>query len=273
MGRQEKVLREVLRILGLQTGHENLPLLLRITLLVSIDLEVSRHERHSVRCSGSNPSIRELGIAILDTRQIFMPAPWPPQGSRLIETHQFSTTQASADFEDCDVTDFKECGFVETFCVSQDQIVSTLNRCIRAKRTEHVILIGHSIQRDLAILRAKGFDDTHMTTIDTHQLSHAIFGKMDRKPTKFTLSGILSHLQYPFTRHELHNAGNDATFTLYAMLGLAVTHEQTSRRQDVSEKERENLELLQLFIDREVGYGKRWKPIRRALGAHMRQDD
>jgi hypothetical protein len=112
-----------------------------------------------------------------------------------------------------------------------------------------------------------------MTIIDTHELAHEVFGKTDDRPARFTLGGLLSHMQYPFTRRELHNAGNDATFTLHAMLGIALMHEETSNRRDISEKERENLQLLRLFIEREVSHGRRWKPIRRALGAYMTQKD
>jgi hypothetical protein len=112
-----------------------------------------------------------------------------------------------------------------------------------------------------------------MTIIDTHELAHEAFGKTDNKPAHFTLGRLMSHMQYPFTRHELHNAGNDATFTLHAMLGIALMHEEISNRQDVSEKERGNLQILRLFIEREVSHGRRWKPVRRALGAYMTQDD
>jgi hypothetical protein len=273
MGCPEKVLQDVLQALRLRPLHEDWPLWPKITLLVSIDLEVSGRERRSYRTRRSLPFIRELGIATLDTRHIFMPATWSPPGSRLIETHQFSTTQASSDFEDCDVSDFRECEFAETFCLAQNEIVLALDHFIRASCPDHVVLIGHSIQQDLAILRASGFNDKGMTIIDTHELAHEIFGKIDNKPAHFTLGGLLSHMQYPFTRHELHNAGNDATFTLHAMLGIALMHEETSNRQGISEKERGNLHLLRLFIEREVRHGRRWKPIRRALGAYMTEDD
>ena len=56
-----------------------------------------------------------LGIAILNTQRIFTPEVWPSSQTRQINTYQFSTSQASTDFQDCDFTDFVECGFAETF--------------------------------------------------------------------------------------------------------------------------------------------------------------
>lgn len=119
-----------MRLLRLDEGQQDLPSTPAPT-FVSIDLEVSGRDRISFLRQGLVPHVRELGIAILDTRGIFTPEAWPSSRTSEIETHQFSTSQASSDFQDCDVTDFAECRFAETFRISQDQVAPTLNRYLR----------------------------------------------------------------------------------------------------------------------------------------------
>jgi hypothetical protein len=104
-----------------------------------------------------------------------------------------------------------------------------------------------------------------MAVLDTHLLSHQIFSSLDVKPESFTLSGILTYLQCPYAPREMHNAGNDATFTLHALLRLALKYADS--HYGISEKAAQNRETLQLFVDREINYGRRWEPVRSALGA------
>jgi hypothetical protein len=128
MGRAKELqeLKELLHLLRLVDRQQYLnssP----VPIFVSLDLEVLRNDRSAFFRDGSVPYIKELGIAILDTRRIFTPEAWPPLGMRQIDSHQFSMYHASSDFQDCDFTDFRECVFAETFLISQDQVVSTLD--------------------------------------------------------------------------------------------------------------------------------------------------
>ena len=249
--------------------------------LVSIDLEVSRRERDAFLSQGSMPHIRELGIAILDTQRIFTPEVWPSSQTRQIETHQFSTSHASSDFHDCDCTDFVECGFAETFRISQDQVASTLNYYLQlqdeasdadSSRRQQVILVGHSPQTDLAILQARGANISNIAVLDTHLLSqHVLSISNIDKPPNFTLSGIMTHLECPHTVYELHNAGNDATFTLHALLRLALKYAD-NRHGGSTQEAIINQERVQRFVDREINESRRWEPTRQALGVHVIQD-
>lgn len=266
-----------MRLLRLVGEQQDLPSTLD-PIFVSIDLEVSRREPTAFLRQGSMPHIKELGIAILDTRRIFTPEVWLSSRTREIETHQFSTSQASSDFQDCDITDFVECVFAETFRISQDQVAPTLNYYLQLQddasdvntsRLRQIVLVGHSLQTDLAILQARGVDISNMAILDTHLLSHQILSNLD-KPANFTLSGILTYLKCPHAVHELHNAGNDATFTLHALLRLALKHADS--QQGGSAQEATNQERLQRFVDREINHGRRWEPTRKALGAHAVPD-
>jgi hypothetical protein len=272
--RQHHGAEDLMRLLKLIDEPQDLPPP-PTAIFVSIDLEVSRHERAAFLRNGSVPRVKELGIATLDTRHIFAPVTKATQ-TTFIETHQFSTSQASSDYEDCDFSDFSECSFAETFRISQDQVASTLNRYLRVKddmsdddadKLRQIVLVGHSIQRDLLILQAKGVDVMNAVILDTHLLSHNISSKWTTKPTNFALSGVFTYLECPYSMHELHNAGNDATLTLHALLRLAL---KFSDGQQVVSAEKANIrDTLRLFVNNEISQARRWKPIRRPLGAHL----
>lgn len=64
-------------------------------------------------------------------------------------------------------------------------------------------------------------------------------------------------------KHELHNAGNDATFTLYVTLLLEV---KWSEEQEKATQEVKNREFIQVFVYCEINEVPRWKPTWRAFG-------
>lgn len=90
--------------------------------------------------------------------------------------------------EDCDVTDFRECVFAETIRIQQDDLVSTINRCLRVQGTtsgattsdnlRSIVLVGHSIKMDINILQRLGVDIAAscpiVAVIDTHSFSRHV---------------------------------------------------------------------------------------------------
>ncbi len=80
--------------------------------------------------------------------------------------------------------------------------------------------------------------------------------------TSFKLSAILTDLQCPYETSELHNAGNDATLTLHAMLMLII---KSSENREISLAQRENLERLRAVAQMELYERQRWKPTRKSL--------
>lgn len=270
----QKTPKQALRLLRMldndqpPTSPENDPV------LVSIDLEVSRGERAAISRSQSHiPYVKELGIAILDVRDIF--APLTPKLSELasvIATTQYSAEHSSEEFEDCDLTDFQECVFARTTRIRQADIVATIERYLQIpesnailtpQRLRPIVLVGHSIKHDLNILRRLGLDIAtsypDIKVLDTHSLSRHIL-----TPGGFTLGEVLRRLNCPHEASELHNAGNDATYTLHAVLLLAV---KWARQQQMTQAQSDHQEIISAFVLREM-VAPRWKPVRRALGAH-----
>ncbi|KAH6702488.1 hypothetical protein EV126DRAFT_382744 [Verticillium dahliae] len=170
--------------MGIQNGLQQLLMHLQMNesaanyslsdvVIVSLELAVSRRCRRAIMLDkGYQPVIRELGIASIDTRQIFdQPAECMPASTkRRIKTQQFSTLNASKDFEDCDVTNFGECEFPETLHVLPEELIPIVARAVRiqgddrvmaetgASTLRQIIVVGHSIAGDLAILKRLGFN-------------------------------------------------------------------------------------------------------------------
>lgn len=283
-------------------------------IIVSVDLEASGGARNTLRVNRKQvKGVREVGFAVLDTRHIFSSVhdsqpTLPPidikneestkfasQQHPLISTQQFSTSHASEDFEDCDVTDFRECVFAKTHYVAREDLVDTITRCLqfRDPDPDHplknhdvdvpafgprtVVIVGHSPQHDLEIIRRLGVEMSSTASVaavlDTHRLAKSILGPgspatKHRSPIqKYALTDILTELGVAHSWHHLHNAGNDATYTLYALLKLGI------RWAESTDKARggpvpKTLEQLREFTEAELN-APRWKPVRRALGAYQ----
>jgi hypothetical protein len=243
---------------------------------VSIDLEVSRQEKGKPGA----PLVKEFGIATLDTRHLKSLAS-PSVATKSISTLQFSTSHASKDFLDCDFTDFKECVFAETLFVSQTDLPTTITKCLciqdnsspDSHALRNIVIVGHSTKTDLKILQRLGvniYDIVPVLAIlDTHLIArnllgaNSIFLKGTAPMTSFNLGALLAELKCPYENSDLHNAGNDATFTLNAMLMLAI---KSSESREMGSVERENLERLRAMTQVELSECQRWKPTRTALG-------
>lgn len=262
------------QFLGLRDMKDSDPIL--DVVFVSIDLEVSRSERGKP----GTPLVKELGIATLDTRHLkSLVSSFTVTKS--ISTQQFSTSHASRDFLDCDVTDFKECVFAETFFTEQRDLPTIISKCLciqdesspgfRAFR--NIVIVGHSIKSDLKILQRLGIDVYGIAPVvailDTYRMirnlfkTDSVFLSSTAPMTSFTLGALLTELKCPYERSDLHNAGNDATFTLHAMLMLAI---KSAESREIGFIERKNLELLKALAHVELHECPRWKPTRIPIG-------
>lgn len=272
-------------------------------IIVSVDLEASGGQRNTIKVNRKQvKNVREVGFAILDTRTLFNSSsnsrttvsnestsktaikhtPKHP----LISTQQFSTFHASEDFEACDITEFRECLFAPTRYVAKEDLVATITRCLQFQEDlEHhgaglmsvlrnIVIVGHTPQHDLEIIRRLGVQISRVAPVvavlDTHRLSKCILGAGSSAAEKHTplehhaLSDVLVELGVPHEGRSLHNAGNDATYTLHALILLAIRWaEATGDEEPASTR----LQQLRVFVEAEMKAPK-WKPVRRALGAH-----
>lgn len=158
-----------------------------------------------------------------------------------------------------------------TYFVSQENIAQTITHslCIKDNNSldplclRNIVLVGHSIKQDLKVLLRLGVNfykvAPTVAILDTHGMSQELLGpkscslKGAAPITAFTLGNVLQELKCPFTPHELHNAGNDATYTLHAMLMLAI---RSSEGKKLAAVETANLKRLHLIVQTELNRGK-----------------
>ncbi|CAD6569968.1 MAG: hypothetical protein ASARMPRED_003339 [Alectoria sarmentosa] len=167
---------------------------------VAIDFEYLQNFEHYSRHQELNS---QIGIAVLDSRILISS---PPR--RAISTCNFVTGSPY-----CAAT-IRKFLFGETSTIYQRDILSTLESLIPRRR--NIVLVGHGFWHDLRILRPLNFD-LHISIVgilDTGKMASKMFPNVS-----ITLGSILSELQCPF--QNLHTAGNDAYYTLRALLLLA----------------------------------------------------
>jgi len=84
-----------------------------------------------------------------------------------------------------------------------------------------VVLVGHDVEGDISAIKTLGYDirannQQLLEIVDTKDIQR----HYRRAQNPASLEGILRELDIP--HRYLHNAGNDAVYTLQALLGLAV---------------------------------------------------
>lgn len=214
-------------------------------LLVSLNLEVSERQRLKALSSNHAPVIREYGVAILDPREIR--GCTDKKGlRRLITTQHYQRDLAGK--PDPTAPPIGGCAFSHTNTVIESNFASVITSSLRVKdakvtdgstRFRNLAIVGHSLDGDLRILQQRGIDigsiAPRVVFLDTHQMARAVLGPKSTRlgrhapVNNFSLSAVLTELGFPHTADELHNAGNKATYTLFALLGLAVTSSQARR--------------------------------------------
>ncbi|TVY49040.1 hypothetical protein LOCC1_G001340 [Lachnellula occidentalis] len=147
----------------------------------------------------------QVGLAILDTRS-------------LSATSKFTTfnfiTREDAYFEKS--APFYHWGTAEKTPVTS--MLSKINNCLRVYQDRSIVLVGHGVFTELRALKALGFDfQEHrvIAKLDTYLLAQ------DLQLGHFRLRNLLVELECRCNIN-FHNAGNDANYTLRALLLLAI---------------------------------------------------
>jgi hypothetical protein len=102
-----------------------------------------------------------------------------------------------------------------------------------------------------------------LAILDTDIMARNLRASFSTSLTSFKLGFLLKELECPHQSSDLHNSGNDATFTLHAMLMLVV---KSSESREMSLVQRELLKRLRVVAHTELYECQRWKPTRRSLG-------
>ena len=132
--------------------------------------------------------------------------------------------------------------FGQSEWIYKRDVISVLEGCFNPFRpscssgTGKVILVGHDVAADIKYLTEIGFDAARMISdcIDTSDLYKA--SRRDGKQS--ALSTLL--LQYGIAAKHLHNAGNDANYTLRVMVAIALDDSQHQKSAEEWEVEKGN---------------------------------
>lgn len=182
-------------------------------ILVSFDLEPKANNVSQNRYN----ELKEIGICMLDTRSLTFKAPAPTLETRnfIVGGHKKLSHKARnfhfGASEHVDGTDVNKL-ILKLLHIPDEKEVD-----MAQPKYRNIVLVGHGLRSDLLILRKRGirFEDisTIVYKLDTSYLAKEVLG------TNFRLRGLLHMLEIP--TENLHNAGNDANFTLRALFRLA----------------------------------------------------
>lgn len=169
---------------------------------VAIDLEYI--ENFKQKLPGHEADC-QVGVAVLDTKRIVLPFLESP-----ISTYNFIA--GSPSYCEKAATRFL---FGRAVTIRHPDIRSNIEALIPRERS--IVLVGHAFENDLRILRDLDLDlhTSVVGTFDTQKIAAEI-----RPGRPAALCTTLEALGCPF--ETLHNAGNDAHFTLQALLAAAV---------------------------------------------------
>ncbi|KAF2666587.1 hypothetical protein BT63DRAFT_481086 [Microthyrium microscopicum] len=167
----------------------------------------------------------QAGLAILDTRSFRNSQGDITKG--VITTYNIAT--GSSRYCANAARKFK---FGEAITTTQKDMLERIRSLIPPSR--NIVLVGHELQNDLRCLRGLGAecDEPYVAILDTRQISQEVL-----PGSRHTLRHILRNLNCPHGR--MHSAGNDAHFTLRALLLLAVR--DCKERKDVNHQQGEEI--------------------------------
>ncbi|KAH8777756.1 hypothetical protein F5883DRAFT_544020 [Diaporthe sp. PMI_573] len=240
---------------------------------ISLDLEVAS-DRQRLHLLAEKPVVTQLAFASLDTRDIRSLSTSSDLRS-LISLQMFEVVEPPLKTEKATKEKEKgkekkqQCVFAQTYLITPEEVSSTItqNLCIRdtvlgskSSCLRNIVLIGHSLGEDLKILRLLSIDPNSIgpisTIIDTHSMARFLFPpyrpNLTLEPGQdFSLAGVLAKLGCLPHRSTFHNAGNDALYSLYAMLLLAIKA-GTDRLAQLSTGELTSLEIIRAVVSRAV---------------------
>ncbi|KAH8166349.1 hypothetical protein CIB48_g1928 [Xylaria polymorpha] len=259
---QRKSLWILYDILGLTTTDSSEFLTLFDAVIVSIDFE----NVTEIRMGLSQNTNCQVGIAILDTKELRYHLDQTP-----ISTFNYATGSAAYIAKAS-----------RRFLFGKSTPASSILDCIKSciPHNRNIVLVGYGLSSDLQAMRSLGFQflEGEFTAIDIFRLANEVFGKWSG-----SLGDLLSRLECP--HFGLHCAGNDANFTLQALLLLTAQgfinkqqqQQHQHKHQQLQQQKNKTLSIIQKLAtdqipDRAIATTKALqKQEKRAMEREMRR--
>lgn len=102
----------------------------------------------------------------------------------------------------------------------------------------NIVLVGHDLPQDIAFLRQLGYDPGNLSNLLECTDTAHMYRAFRREPHNSGLGKVLADLD--IAGWDLHNAGNDAVYTLQAMVAISV--KALVEKQGIREREKEVIE-------------------------------
>jgi hypothetical protein len=200
-----------------------------------------------------NP-ITEVGVATLDTRDLHQQAPGTngEAWQKRIRARHFRIdehkSKCNHKYVDGCPDKFEFNNHQSTF-VPDAHISKTVSDCFTppygndfpdVKYTlekRNVVLVGHDINQDINYLRKIGISLANFSCIIDTVDTASLFRVYMHDPNSRSLGHILA--EFDLMGWHLHNAGNDAVYTLWAMMAICAKH--TAAEGEVAEKREQKL--------------------------------
>ena len=229
---------------------------------ISLDLEVAS-DRKFLSSSGEQPVITQLGFARLDTRHLSSLSEENDLHS-FLSVRFYNVEGQSLSKSARNKKKRKPCVFARPARITPQCVARTITQNIQIPDTgdtkkdsfRNIILVGHSVKEDLKILQYIGlhlFDLAPISiVIDTYLLARYMLPPYSpsvrlQPGQNLSLAGVLSQLGCRPCPSHFHNVGNDAVYTMYAMLLLGIVN-TTRRVAQLNSEETRRSELLKVTI-------------------------
>lgn len=193
-------------------------------LFVGFDIEASRRQRHVAHHDPTHrPLITEVGLAILDSRDLARDMMSSPK--TLIRSESFKVRADDGEpADDSELADNSVC--LSGVAATVRHAIEVVDDKSQDNRLRNVVIVGHSPQGDLTMLKNLGFDldnsATRYRVLDTHCLANKILPKCiePEKKVEWTLKGVMERLGCVFDYKSFHDGDNDAHHHLNVMVKL-----------------------------------------------------
>lgn len=101
----------------------------------------------------------------------------------------------------------------------------------------NIILVGHGVRADISYLRSIGYDVHNLPNLQEFVDTALMWQSLKRDVNPRNLGSVLAELD--IVGWNLHNAGNDAVYTLQAMIGISIKQlYEREKRKEVREQEK-----------------------------------
>lgn len=231
-------------------------------IIICVDLEAWERS-HSI--------ITEVGIATLDTRDIRNMAPgslgenWREKirarhfrinEHMIYENKDFvigCPDRFEKDFGTTEFIDLKDACHAVASCfkepfskqLTQEDIDASWNKLSESgdnandgkQEKRNIIFLGHNPASDVGYLRTLGYDPENLLNLREYMDTAGLYRAHKKEAQARGVGGILA--EFGLTGWNLHNAGNDAVYTLWIMLATIVAEAESRRKKDEDDSDDE----------------------------------